>query len=110
MWTGPADGCPSPLIHPVLCVLAALARRASDNSSKQPAEGDPNKKKSTRKAKAGIKVPGRDRDGTGTETDTCVSLRRLTQGVEHATVSAPDSGSDKKKRTRYLSQCVKSLL
>ena len=41
-----------------VCVLPALARRASDhsNSVKQPAEVDPNKKRSARKAKAGIKV------------------------------------------------------
>lgn len=39
-----------------VCFPPALARRASDNGSKQPTEVDPNKKKITRKAKAGIKV------------------------------------------------------
>lgn len=41
-----------------VCFLSALARRASENSNsgKPPAEVDLNKKKSTRKAKAGIKV------------------------------------------------------
>lgn len=41
-----------------VCFLPALARRASDNSNsgKHPTDVDPNKKKSTRKGKAGIKV------------------------------------------------------
>lgn len=42
--------------------FSALARRASDNSnsSRQPAEADPNKRKIIRKAKGGIKVPSSD--------------------------------------------------
>ena len=42
--------------------IPALARRAPDNSnsSKQPAEADPNKKKIIRKARGGIKVPSSD--------------------------------------------------
>ena len=42
----------------MLLSVVALARRVSDstNSSKQPAEADPNKKKNIRKAKGGLKV------------------------------------------------------
>lgn len=42
---------------PACChLVSALARRASDNSNKQQAEADLNKKKNIRKAKGGIKV------------------------------------------------------
>ncbi|XP_056893362.1 guanine nucleotide exchange factor DBS isoform X12 [Takifugu flavidus] len=72
-----------------------LARRASDNSNggKQPAEVDPNKKKSTRKAKAGIKIEVMHEESQGgsthmvvnNETEESLSNRRrhiLTELIE----------------------------
>ncbi|XP_056133920.1 guanine nucleotide exchange factor DBS isoform X2 [Lampris incognitus] len=52
-----------------------LARRASDssNSSKQPAEADPNKKKNIRKAKGGIKIEVMHEGSQGGSTHLVVS-------------------------------------